>query len=86
MQSSPVSVSTPAVPQPAIYSITATNGTVTIAWHSMIGATYQLLRTVSLPNPSWTDVGGPVTATATETSVREPQGVDSAFYCVRVLP
>jgi hypothetical protein len=76
------------VPRPAIHAITATNGAVTVAWHSMIGANYnyQLLRAASLSGANWTNVGSPVTATATETSVSELQGLGSAFYRVRVLP
>jgi len=52
----------------------------------MIGASYQLLRTVSLPDGNWTNVGSPVSATATETFVSELQGPGAVFYRVRVLP
>jgi hypothetical protein len=82
----PVSVSTPAVPRPIIKRVEVTNGVVTVIWEAVIGTTYQLLKTEDLGNPSWTNVGPPVAAPATQTSASEPQGVGSTFYRVRVLP
>jgi chitodextrinase len=85
-QSSPISVSTPVVPRPTIHSIVVASGTVTVAWQSMIGASYQLLKAVNLSAEDWTNAGVPVTATATELSASEPQGTGPVFYRVRVLP
>ena len=45
-----------------------------------------VLETTDLGNPSWTNVGTPVTATAPHTSASEPQGTASAFYRLRVVP
>lgn len=84
--SAPVSVSTLVIPQPMIQSIEVTNGQVLIRWTSIAEADYQLQKTPSLGMPNWTHVGGPVHATASETSASEALGVDAAFYRVRVLP
>lgn len=84
--STPVTLSTPAVPQPWIRGIELTNNQVTVRWDSVIDADYQLQKTTNLDNPAWTDVGGPVTATGTETSAREALSTAATYYRVRVLP
>jgi len=71
---------------PVSASIGVTNGVVTVSWNSFIGNRYQLKKTTDLNSLSWTDVGSPVTATATTSSASEAQGADPTYYRVQVLP
>ena len=71
---------------PVSASIGVTNNVVTVSWNSFVGNRYQLNKTTDLTSPSWTDVGSPVTATATTSSASEAQGADPTYYRVQVLP
>jgi hypothetical protein len=85
-QSPSIPVSTLTVPSPSILRIDVTNGLVNVTWDSVIGADYQLLKTTNLVGSDWTNGGGAVNATATETSATEAQSADPTFYRVRALP
>jgi hypothetical protein len=84
--SAPVSVGTLVILQPMIQNIEVTNGQVLVRWTSIAEADYQLQKATLLGNPVWTNVGGPVQATASETSAGEALGANATFYRVRVLP
>jgi hypothetical protein len=45
-----------------------------------------VLETTDLGNPSWTNVGTPVAATAIQTSAGDLQGAGLIFYRLRVVP
>jgi hypothetical protein len=71
---------------PVTASIGLDNRTVTVSWNSCSGNHYQVQRTTDLSSLSWTDVGGPVTATSATSSTSEAQETVPTYYRVRMLP
>jgi len=68
-----------------VLSIAVTNGMTTVSWESVTGKTYQVEKKTN-PLDSWTSLGSPATATTTDMSVSEAQGVDPALYRVKTVP
>jgi hypothetical protein len=75
-----------AVIPPLTASIEVANDTVTVSWASFPTYRYQVKKTSDLASPTWTEVGGPVTATAFTSFVSEPLEEGPNFYRVEVLP
>jgi hypothetical protein len=60
------------------------SGNVVISWQSVPGRIYQVVRTATLGSPiSWTEVGGSVLATSTNTSATIPPTSPISFISVR---
>lgn len=71
---------------PLTAAVTIAENTVTISWASFPSYRYQVKKTSDLASATWTNVGGPVTATAFSSSISEPLEEGSAYYRVEVLP
>src|SRR5208282_5728573 len=75
-----------AVSQPAIISISLTNGVITITWSSVAGMTYRVQATGSLNNPNWTNLPPAVTATGPTASKTDVIGnTPQRFYRVMLM-
>ena len=74
------------VSRPLIYSIEATNSSVTLMWSAIDGQGYRLQTNASLAAPVWGDVGGDVIAVGNSASA--PAAADQAetYFRVRVVP
>ncbi|MCL5097880.1 MAG: protease pro-enzyme activation domain-containing protein [Candidatus Omnitrophica bacterium] len=80
-----ISLST--VPAPTFWTITQTNGTITFAWRSMAGLTYQVQYTTNLNSVVWTDLGDPVAATGNTAIASDAIGPNpQRMYRVILLP
>jgi len=75
------------VPEAVFQSTTVTSGSITLTWSALPNFSYQVQSAINQGNPSWTNVGNPVTATGNMVSVSEPIGTTSQrFYRVVMLP
>jgi hypothetical protein len=65
-------------------SLTATN-TLALGWPAVLGAQYQMESADHLGSPEWHDVGGPITAQATNATLVLPFDIsnNAQFYRVR---
>jgi hypothetical protein len=78
---------TPSAPAPVLAPPTWTNGTLTLAWSAVAGATYQAQYTTALSPAQWNDLGPPVTATTSLVTATDSPGPDlQRFYRVVVIP
>jgi hypothetical protein len=75
------------VPEPVFQSATSKGGTITFTWSALVNFTYQVQTAINFENPTWVNVGGPITATGNVMSVSEPIGaVPQGLYRVVMLP
>jgi hypothetical protein len=78
---------TPSAPAPALAPLTWNDGTVTLAWSAVAGATYQAQYTTTLSPAQWNNLGPPVTATSALAATTDFPGPGSQrFYRVVVTP
>ena len=75
------------VPAPVFQSVTQSPGAITLTWSSFANVSYQVQSASNLADPAWMNVGSPITAAGTATSVSEPIGAASQqYYRVILLP
>jgi subtilase family serine protease len=75
------------VPAPVVRSVTMSGGNVTLTWGSFSNLTYQVQTSATLINPTWSNVGSPITATNNLTTATESTGAaPQRFYRVALLP
>jgi hypothetical protein len=73
--------------QPVFQTITQTNGTVSLAWSTYSGQTYQLQYNPDLSSSSWINLGNSITATNSLTTFSDVIGTGTQrFYRVVLLP
>jgi len=73
--------------QPTFQTVTQTFGTIVFTWTAMLGFAYQLQYTTNLNQPSWNDLGGPITADTGTITASDFEGADvQRFYRVVLLP
>jgi hypothetical protein len=61
-------------------------GQFTLGWPSVAGKHYQVQFKPALNAPNWTDLGGPITATGSTTSINDtPGAATQRFYRILVL-
>jgi hypothetical protein len=76
-----------AVTAPVFQAVAQTNLSVRLAWSAISGQRYQLQFKSSLPSPTWSNLGAPVTATNAVVTVTDPFGSNTQrFYRVLLLP
>jgi hypothetical protein len=74
-------------PAPVLAPITIINGTVTLAWSAVAGATYQAQYTTTLSPAQWNNLGSPITSTGIRSTTVDFPGSDpQRFYRVVVIP
>lgn len=77
----------PSTPAPVLAPLSWANGTATLAWTSVAGATYQAQYTTSLSPAQWNDLGPSVTATSSSATVTDFSATDrQCFYRIVTLP
>ncbi|HWV99332.1 MAG TPA: choice-of-anchor tandem repeat GloVer-containing protein [Candidatus Acidoferrum sp.] len=75
------------VTAPVFQAVVQTNLNVRLAWSAISGQRYQLQFKSSLPSPTWSNLGAPVTATNAVVTVTDPFGSNTQrFYRVLLLP
>jgi hypothetical protein len=76
----------PIAPAPVLSPVTWVNGTPTLAWSAVSGATYQVQYTTTLAPAQWIALGPPITATTSMASTTDAPASDSQrFYRVVLL-
>lgn len=72
------------LPRPSVRSVVA-DDEVVLTWNVIAGTTYQVQFKNDLSDPSWTNLGSPITATEDALSVSDPADVGQRFYRVVVV-
>jgi hypothetical protein len=74
----------PLAPAPVLAPPTLTNGTLTLAWSAVAGATYQAQYTGDLSAAQWNDLGPPLTATNSLLTVTDTPNTQRFYRVVLV--
>jgi hypothetical protein len=77
----------PQAPAPVLAPATLTNGTLTLTWSTVAGATYQAQYSGSLAPAQWNNLGSSITATnSSATTTDTPAPNTQRFYRVVLMP
>lgn len=71
---------------PAFVSISLLNRTVSMTWNSLVDQSYQVEFKDNLSCPTWKELGQPVVATNTLSSISDLPTGATRFYRIKVLP
>jgi len=74
-------------PAPVFQPVTRSGGTITLTWSAVAGQIYQLQFKTNLNQPSWNNLGSPITATNSTAATTDSIGPDPRrFYRVKLGP
>ncbi len=77
---------TPLAPAPVLAPLTWNNGTPTLAWNAVAGATYQVQYTTNLSPAQWNNLGPPVKTNTSLVTITDYPTDSQRFYRVVLMP
>ena len=75
-------VSVTTIPTPVLQPVTLKNGSINLSWNSLPGLAYQVQYKTGVNQSGWTNLGSPILASTSTTSLSDPVGSAAHYYRV----